>query len=196
MGLKRATGFAAEPDSPNTPPGPANGASLGHIRTKSISGASIHSTLPGGATVGTATFTVVSASGYPEGADIYVVINQTAPKHKQVVKTKHHKPSEGLVKFDETTTFRCTPDAQFQIKAYENHHLRSDGDLGEALYFVDESGSAGGKEVKVGNGTVVLKSNFVPAATESLGIDGSSKSGLRRSFLGKRESRSREGTPT
>ncbi len=105
---------------------------------------------------------MVSATGFPPSSDIYVVINQVIPKQKAVGKTKHHKSPNGTVKFDETFKFACTPDAQFQIQAKEQHTFSSDEDLGDALYVVDESGSAAEKEVKVGGGTVVIKSSFHP----------------------------------
>jgi hypothetical protein len=199
MGLKRATGFStpdAGSESPDTPPGPAgNGnGNLGHSRTKSFGAASIHSTLAGGAQAGTASFTIVSATGFPPSTDLYVVVNQLTPKNKTVGKTKHHKSPNGTVKFDETFKFPCSPDAQFQIKAFGQHTFGSDDDLGETLYFVDETGTAQDKEIKIGSGSVTVKSTFTPAS-ESLSAD-SPKSALRRSFLSKRENRgSRESTP-
>jgi len=103
------------------------------------------------------------------------------------------------VTFDETFKISCTPDAQFKLEAKEHHTLKSDESLGEGLYFVDESSSGQVKQVKVGSGTVGITSSFVPSET-SLAPDSprsTTGSGLRRSFLSKRDTKpvSREGTP-
>ncbi|KAE9578818.1 hypotheticall protein [Colletotrichum fructicola] len=200
LGLKRATGFSTSDgsDSTDTRPGTSsngNGSTLGgHNRTKSNGAASVHSLNPGSPGSGSATFTVVAAKGFPPSADLYVVINQLAPKPKVIGKTKHHKDATGFVRYNETFKSTCTADTQFKIEAKGEHKFSSDDDLGEALYFVDESGAEAEKEIKVGSGSVIIKSNFIPSA-ESL-EPGSPKSIVRRSFMGKRESRSREGTPT
>lgn len=200
MGLKRSTGLADGDGSPprgSTPPGPANGATYDHSRTKSIGGSSIRSALVPGASSGTASFSVVSASGFPPSSDVYVVISQVKDgKTKVVGKTKHHKAgADGVFKFDESFKIACTPDSPFKVEAKENHTFSSDDDLGEGLHFVDESNSGQEKEVKVGSGTVSLKSSFTPA--ESTLAAESPRSGLRRSFLSKRDSKapSRETTP-
>ncbi|TEA16499.1 Uncharacterized protein C8034_v001273 [Colletotrichum sidae] len=194
LGLKRATGFSTSDssESPETRPGTSNGATLGqgHSRNKSNGAASVHSVNPGSPGSGTAHFTVVSAAGFPTSADLYIIINQLTPKAKTVGKTKHHKDATGFFRYNESFKTTCTPDTQFKIEAKGEHKFSSDDDLGEALYFVDESGSGAEKEIKVGSGTVVLKSNFVPTPEPD-----SPKSAVRRSFMGKRESRSREGTP-
>ncbi|TDZ13160.1 Uncharacterized protein C8035_v000359 [Colletotrichum spinosum] len=194
LGLKRATGFSTSDgsESPETRPGTSNGATLGqgHSRNKSNGAASVHSLNPGSPGSGTAHFTVVSAAGFPTSADLYIIINQLTPKAKTVGKTKHHKDATGFFRYNESFKTTCTPDTQFKIEAKGEHKFSSDDDLGEALYFVDESGSGAEKEIKVGSGTVVLKSNFVPTPEPD-----SPKSAVRRSFMGKRESRSREGTP-
>ncbi len=192
LGIRHATGLNLDTEPSGEAPGPANGGGLGHARTKSFGAASIHSLAPGAPGAGTAVFTVVSASGYPPSSDLYVAINQLAPKHKTIGKTKHHKSHTGTVKFDETFRVTCTPDTQFQIQAKEQHTFSSDDDLGEAAYFVDESSAALEKELKVGNGHVILKSTFTPSDASD-----SPKSALRRSFVSKRESRasSREPTP-
>lgn len=190
--LKRSTNLA-DNEPAGDPPGPANGGTSKHGRTKSMGASSVHSLQPGAPGSGTASFTVVSATGFPPSADVYVSINQLAPKHKTIGKTKHHKAgSGGAFKFDETFRTTCTPDTQFQVQAKEHHTFGSDDDLGETMFFVDDSGAGGDKEVRVGTGTVIVRSTFVAAE------EGASpkSSGLRRSFLSKREApRSRESTP-
>ncbi|KAM4054804.1 C2 domain-containing protein [Hirsutella rhossiliensis] len=167
--------------------------SMGHTRTKSIAASSMHSAAPGGGSAGTATFTVVGASGYPASTDLYVVVSQMAPKEKAVGKTKHYKSSTSEWNFDETFTAKCSSDAQFKIEVKGDHFIGSSDDLGEHIYFVDETGSAAPKELAVGGGTVTIKSNFQAA---ELTAPDTPRSHLRRSFLGKREGRSsRETTP-
>ncbi|KAI1333108.1 C2 domain-containing protein [Xylariaceae sp. FL0255] len=190
-GLRRSSIIPADPESPV--PGAANGNGNGpksHARTPSMGAASIHSIAPSGPNQGTATFSIVSASGYPS-SDVYVVIRQISPKERTVGKTKHHD-SKGTVKFDETFRHTCTADTQFRIEVKGHHTFGSDDDLGDALYFVDETGG-GEKEVKIGSGSVTIKSTFIEAASES---PRPGTSHVRRSFLSKREPRgSREGTP-
>ncbi|GKT83557.1 C2 domain-containing protein [Colletotrichum tofieldiae] len=176
----------------NSPPAPTP-ASASSERL-SNGAASVHSVTPGSPGSGTASFTVVSATGFPPSTDLYITLNQLTPKPKVIGKTKHHKDATGFFRYNESFKCTCTPDTQFKIEAKGEHTLRSDDDLGEALYFVDDSGAGGEKEIKVGSGTVVMRSTFVPSAS-ALEPD-SPKAIVRRSFMGKRESRSREGTPS
>lgn len=176
-------------DSSQTRPPTSNG---NHDRTKSIGAASVHSTIAG-AGAGSATFTVVGASDFPAASDLYVVITQISPKEKTVGKTKHHKSSTGQWSFNETFKFSCAPDAQFKVEAKGDHTFGSDDDLGEHIYFVDDSGTGAQKELSVGSGTVSIKSTFQAAEPSSTD---SPKANLRRSFLSKRDGRSsRETTP-
>ncbi|KAK5990308.1 hypothetical protein PT974_08575 [Cladobotryum mycophilum] len=164
-----------------------------HTRTRSFGGSSAHSGFfPGGAPAGTATFTVVGASGYPSSTDLYIIITQIAPKEKVVGKTRHFKSSSGQWNYDETFKFLCAADAQFKVEARGEHLFGSDDGLGEHLYVVDESGTAASKELGIGSGTVIIRSSFQPAEQN---YPDSPKS-HRRSFLNKREGRnSRETTP-
>ncbi|KAH8645472.1 C2 domain-containing protein [Xylariales sp. PMI_506] len=197
--LKRATGLGADgAESPETPPGTAEGNSSRHQRAPSMGAASVHSVAPTGAGAGVATFQIVSATGFPPSADVYVVVRQLTPKEKTLHKTKHHESPSGQFRFDESFKHACTADTQFRVEVKGHHTFGSDDDLGEALYFIDDSASGGEKEIKVGSGSVVLKSSFAEAAS-SLSTDSprSANPGLRRSFLSKKENRvSREGTPT
>ncbi|KAI9166928.1 hypothetical protein HJFPF1_03043 [Paramyrothecium foliicola] len=181
-------------ESPKERPVTSNGVpNSNHVRARSFGAASMNSAMPPGAPGGTATFTVVGASGFPPSSDLYVSITQISPNNKAVGKTKHHKTSTGQWNFDETFRFACTPDAQFKVEARGEHLFGSDDELGEHVYFVDESGSGEPKEISVGSGTVVIKSTFQSA--ESNLLPDSPKSHTRRSFLSKREGRSRETTP-
>ncbi|KAI0970202.1 C2 domain-containing protein [Xylaria arbuscula] len=188
--IKRSSAIITDGD---TIPPPLSNGSKTHGRTASMGASSIHSLAPGAPGQGTATFTVVSASGYPPSSDVYVVIKQLAPKEKVIAKTKHHE-TPGTVKFDETFKHKCTPDTQFRVEVKGHHTFGRHDDIGEALYFVDESGS-GEKEIKAGSSTVLLKSTFEPAHESPR--PGTSGGGIRRSFLSKREPRtSRESTPS
>ncbi|KAI1093498.1 tricalbin [Rostrohypoxylon terebratum] len=191
-GLRRSTGLSVDGESAAARPVTPTANGKNHTRNPSLGGVSIHSLAPGAAGAGTATFTVVSAEGYPSSSDIYVVIKQLTPKERTVGKTRHHE-SPDVVRFDETFKHTCTADTQFRIEVKGHHTFGSDDDLGEALYFVDESGG-GEKEIKVGGGTVVLKSTF--GENNDSPSPRSGNNALRRSFLSKRETRnSREGTP-
>jgi hypothetical protein len=207
-GLKRS---AALPESPATsniiPPVTPPGSSLGvpHARTKSFGGSSMHSTLQGGlAATGTASFTILSTSGYPPSANVMVLMKQMGPKPKTIHKTEHIKSATGSVVFNEKKeSFKCScsADTQFQIQVKDHNTFGSDDELGEALFFVDESGTGLEKKVKAGSGYVIIKSNFVLNLVPDGAGDNSpraSGSGLRKSFLSKRENgrTSREVTPT
>ncbi|KAF2968014.1 hypothetical protein GQX73_g5584 [Xylaria multiplex] len=189
-GIKRSGAIALDGDT--TPPPVLSNGGRSHGRTASMGASSIHSLAPGAPGQGTAIFSVISASGYPPSSDVYVLIKQLTPKEKVIGKTKHHE-TPGTIRFDETFKYRCTPDTQFRVEVKGHHTFGSDDDLGEALYFVDESGG-GEKEIKAGSGTVLLKSTFEPQEAPRPGTSGG---GIRRSFLSKREPRtSRESTPS
>jgi Ca2+-dependent lipid-binding protein len=177
-----------------------SGSLLHHNRTRSAGASSVHSAIMPGASSGTASFTIVSTSGFPPSSDIYVTLTQLRDSQsKQIGKTKHRKSASGTVQFDETFSIKCTPDAQFKVEVKDHHTFGSDNALGDALYFVDDSGSGQEKPISVGSGTVVIRSAFTPVEDPKL-VPESPKSiaGVRRSFLGKRELRvpgSRDGTP-
>ncbi|TAQ88025.1 hypothetical protein B7494_g3660 [Chlorociboria aeruginascens] len=183
-----------------TPPGTAVG---GHTRSKSFGASSMYSTVVGGAPpTGTASFAILSTTGYPPSASIMVFVKQLGPKPKIIHKTSHIKNPSGTVTFDERKeSFKCScsADTQFQIQVKAHATFGSDDDLGETLFFVDESGTGVEKQVKVGNGTVAIKSNFV-LATENGNTESpkGNTSGFRKSLLSKRENgrSSRDVTPT
>ncbi|KAK4097527.1 tricalbin [Parathielavia hyrcaniae] len=205
--VPRITTEAPPPDSGAAANG-GSSAPLHHQRNKSISGSSIRSAIFPGASSGTASFTIISASGFPPSADVYVAITQVREgKSKQVGKTKHRKASGGTVRFDETFRIQCSPEAQFKVEAKEHHTFGSDDPLGETLYFVDDSNSGAEKSLPVGEGTVVIRSGFVSSGGGEDGGGGrlgvpdspkSTKSVTRRSFLSKGGLRvpSRDGTPS
>ncbi|KAH8602678.1 C2 domain-containing protein [Bisporella sp. PMI_857] len=179
-----------------TPPGTSAGATLGHSRTKSFGAASVNSQMVNPPT-GTANFTIVSATGYPPSSNVMVYVKQLGTKSKTIHKTDHIKSPSGSVIFPkENFKCSCSADTQFQVQVKGHNTFGSDDDLGEGLLVVDESGTGEEKVVKAGSGSVVVKSNFV--LNESNGVSDSPRnSGLRRSFLSKKDAgrSSREATP-
>ena len=193
-----------------------------HARSPSAKSATIAgSPTPGRGDSGTAEISVLSASGYPAGTKVQVLIKQLpssaigAKGHaKELLKTKPLKASspEAAVAWEgkdvEVLKHSCTADTQFQIQV-RNHGMFGGGDdLGEALFFVDDSasgaGGAGGgagseRSVTVGTGEVKLRSRFV-LADQASNASGPSWRGKRRSLLSKREpgapGGSRQGTPS
>ncbi|KAK8019922.1 hypothetical protein PG990_005060 [Apiospora arundinis] len=153
---------------------------------------------PGAAGAGTATFTVVSATGFPPSVDAYVLIRQLAPKEKVVGKTKHHESATSQIQYGETFKHTCTADTQFRIEVKDHHTFGSDDDLGETLYFVDDTQSGGEKEIKVGTGAVIIKSSFEENRPTTSSDSPRSGNTVRRSFLSKGGSSkpSREVTPS
>ncbi|PGH12434.1 hypothetical protein AJ79_04270 [Helicocarpus griseus UAMH5409] len=169
-----------------------------------------------GGDTGTANFTIVSASGYPSGTNVRVTVKLiTAKGAKEVHKTKAIKSAHQsgsstptttpIVQYDPShETFKVSnvsADAQFQLQVKDHSTFGSDDVLGEALFFVDDQGSSAGREhtVRVGSGSVTLKSAFSSAETSSLrpGTSHSSSGDRhdevdsperkpRRSFLAKR----------
>lgn len=197
--LKRSTNLAvSDADvSPDASPQPALAAGNGHSRTKSFGAASSNSAYVPGLGSGTATFTIVSATGFPSHADLYIVVQQKAPKSKVIGKTKHHKASDGVFKFGETFKCVCAPDASFAVQAKENHTFSSDEDLGEHFLPI---GNDEEKEYSVGDGTVLVRTTFVESEANgggSLAPTSPARSFARRSFMAKRDSRSvsRDSTP-
>jgi len=204
---RRATGLTptvTDTTAPVTPPGTAAGPSP-HSRSKSFGASSMHSAAPVAPT-GTANFTIVSASGYPPSSNVMVYVKQLGPKPKTIHKTDHIKSPSGTVNFvEKKESFKCacSADTQFQIQVKAHNTFGSDEDLGEGLFFVDESGTGQEKKVKAGSGDITIKSNFV--LLEQNGTTDSPKSsaggGFRRSLLSKKENRengrsSRDITPT
>jgi C2 domain len=207
LGPRRAAALATGPENNSAPLTPPDSAvsSTPHSRSKSFGAASIHSTIHGGASnpsTGTASFTILSAVGYPPSSNVMVYVKQVGPKAKTIHKTDHIKSSSGTVTFnDKKESFKCScsADTQFQIQVKGHNTFGSDDDLGEGVFFVDESGTGLEKNVKAGSGHVVLKSNFVLNSTENGAGDNSPKgNSFRKSLLSKRENgrNSRDITPT
>ncbi len=155
---------------------------------------------PGGAEVGTASFTILYAMGFPSTANVRVYVKQFGSSRgpKEVHKTKALKASSGQVQWEqESFKVTCAADTQFQVLVRDHATFGNDEDLGEGLFFVDDSGSGNEKSVKAGTGVVVMRSSFVPASAtsprESLLTDGKHR---MSKFLTKRDPRERSVTPS
>jgi hypothetical protein len=174
----------ATPMIDQSPSTPKRTTSFGAASAMSAAGGA-----PGKPEAGTAMFMVQSASGYPASSKIQVHVKQISPKGaKEIHKTKAIKSSSGEVEWDhEMFKVTCSPDTQFQVMV-EDDKLLGGHKLGEALFFIDDSPAGSEKTVKVGEGSVVIKTTFMPAED---GFPDSPKS--RRSFLSKR---SRDVTPS
>ena len=167
-----------------------------HARTKSFGAASVASAAggsPGKPEAGTAMFTMIAASGYPAGSKLQVHVKQCSSKGaKEVYKTKPVKSSTGEAKWDaETFRVSCSPDTQFQIQVKNDKMIGSE-DLGEALFFIDDTSIGSEKMVKVGGGNVTLRTTFAHAEES---FKDSPRALQRKSFLSRRDV-SRGTTPT
>lgn len=199
-----------EPQAPGLPPSAASraimadgsGASL-HGRAPSMA-ASLAPSAAGGighgsGDYGTASFTLVSATGY-EGDHVQVSIKQTGPKgSKKVHESKKVKMSgaDATHTFDEhSETFRvnCTSDTQFTVHVRDAHTFGADKDLGDGMVVVSESGSAP-TTVQAGKGTVVVSSSFQPSGDAGSLISTANSPGNRKSKLFARGRESRSATP-
>ncbi|KZF24395.1 membrane bound c2 domain-containing protein [Xylona heveae TC161] len=160
--------------------------SSSHHRVRSVGQQSMRATTPGGGEQGSASFTILSASGYPPGAHVRVHIKQVSAKGaKDIHKTKAIKSSSGQVQWDhEAFNVNCAADTQFQVQVKDHGLFGSGDDLGEALFFIDDSASGGEKIVKAGSGSVTLRTNFTSA--DGASVNSSPKS-TRKSFLGSRK---------
>ena len=173
--------------SPATPP---------HSRTKSFGGASTASGAPGGLTpsrgteTGNANFTILSASGYPTGTKLQIHVQQVTGKGgKDVHKTKAIKATSGQVSWEQSPEIfrvQCAPDTQFKIKVKEDKLLK-DEDLGEALFFIDDSFHGSEKSVQVGEGQVRIKTAYTMNEDGASIMAGSIKDSPRnrKSFMGR-----------
>lgn len=166
-----------------------------------------------GAENGTAQFIIVSASGFPEKADVQVHVNMKGAKGKtkELYKTKYLKPKDGVVTYGDAENFKvaCAADTSFQM-IVKDHETFRDKELGEGMFFVSDQGSGAEQTVTCGSGTVVVRSSFTPDPNANASSDGllrpttsgndspvSKKDASvgRRSFFGKRDSSGKvEGT--
>jgi Ca2+-dependent lipid-binding protein len=122
---------------------------------------------------GTASITVISASGFEEDTKLEVrVMHETQSKGStQIIRTKPAKAKTGEVVWgeDEVKRISCSASDSFKIVVKE-HKTFGSADLGEATFFLDDQGTGGlPKEVKIGEkGLVVLRAAFQAADAGSI----------------------------
>ena len=118
---------------------------------------------------GTATIAVVSAAGFKEDSRLEVRIIHDSPKGvKEVFRTKAMKTKTGETTYEEEPKkVSCNADHAFRVIVKDAHTFNSE-DLGEASFFVNDQASGGTKEVKVGSGSVTVRSSFQPMDAASI----------------------------
>lgn len=197
----KSTVMSSEADSPIPAPG------FSHNRQPSYA-STMNNGVGRSADSGTAQFIIVSASGFPENADVQVHVNMKGAKGKtkELYKTKHLKPKDGIVHFGDSENFKvsCTADTTFQMLV-KDHEVFRDKELGEGMFFVSDQGTGSEQTVKIGNGSVVVRSSFTPSTNTNSAGDGllrpttsdndspisRKEAPGRRSFFGKRDASGR-----
>jgi hypothetical protein len=177
-----------------------------HSRTKSWGAQSrpesmYGTSLSGSTEIGTATITLLSASGFPTSANVRVQVTMTTAKGnaKEIHKTRATKPTGNNIQYadgTEVARVQCAPDTPFRIVVQDHHTFGADQDLGEGQFFVADQGGGGEHVVKVGSGSVRLRTAFVPTdAASSSGTPGRG-SGTLKSRFGRRGEKERSVTPS
>nr|OQO30630.1 hypothetical protein B0A51_01516 [Rachicladosporium sp. CCFEE 5018] len=162
-----------------------------HNRQRSFGAMSQQSPAPGGAEPGTASISVLSAKGFGDDTKVEVHVGHDSSKGPtQVLKTKAAKPSKtGEVVFGEgedTKRVPCFASDAFRVSVKEHKTFGSGDDLGEATFYVSDTGASGPKEITVGKGIVVLRSSFQPAEAGSMMDSPKGQKSLGR-FMSRRE---------
>lgn len=119
---------------------------------------------------GTASIAVLSASGFPSDTKLQVRILHDGSKGlSEVLKTDAVKSTSSEVTYKEDSK-KVSSNASDAFRAIvrHSHTFGSDQDLGEATFYINDQSAGGTQEVKVGEGTVVIKSSFQPMDTSSL----------------------------
>ncbi|KIW09267.1 uncharacterized protein PV09_00189 [Verruconis gallopava] len=187
------------PDATASPSTPVSG----HKRDRSMGASSVHS-LAGGAPsaeTGTASLSILSASGFPSSAKVRVEIKQERPggSSKEVHKTKAVKAEDGSVSWGEGESFKvqCAADTPFHIEVVDHSTFGRDEELGKATFFISDQGSGSEQTITVGEGKVVIRSSFQAADAQSTA--NSPRNTLRKSMFGTkrdtRDQRERSTTP-
>lgn len=164
-------------ESPSRRRGSFVGGTSPHRRDKSTSSnyrASMSGGASGGAESGTGRIRLISATGFPTSANVQARI-KVAGKSKEIFKTKGIKGGE--VNWNEEFVTHCTADQQFIVRVLDDHFIRGDKDLGEAMFVLDDSGRGGEMVLSVGEGKVTIKATFEAGSTGSRGSDAVSTTG-------------------
>ena len=157
MDVPASGGMANGTQSPATPSTP-------HARQRSFGNVSQSPA----AEQGVATISVINAMGFEDDTKLQVAVLHDSPKGlKEVIKTATVKAKTGEATFEGEKQVPCNADHAFRILV-RDHHTFGSKDLGEASFFVNDQSSGGTQEVKVGSGTVSIRSSFKPMDNNSL----------------------------
>lgn len=145
---------------------------------------------------GTASITIVSATGFEPDTKLEVHIHQDTGKgHKEIAKTKAVKAPEGAATYPEgAKKIQCSAATQFKVIVKNDKTFR-DEELGEAAFFVNDQASGGEQHVQVGSGIVVLRTSFIPAEAGSM-LSPDSPAGSHKHLGRFRSRRERSVTPS
>ena len=128
---------------------------------------------------GTASISIVSASGFPEKTKLEVHVHQGS---KQIIKTKAIKAETGEASWDDQEKrVECNAAAPFRV-VVKNDKTFKDETLGENTFFINDSASGGEREVRCGAGVVVIRTSFKPAEASSLAPSTQSPAGKKAGF--------------
>ena len=117
---------------------------------------------------GIATIAVVNALGFDDDTKLEVRVLHDSPKGlKEVVKTATVKAKTGEATFEGEKQVPCNADHAFRILV-RDHHTFGSKDLGEASFFINDQSTGGTQEIKVGTGTVAIRSSFKAMDNNSL----------------------------
>jgi len=113
-----------------------------------------------GAESGTANITLLSAEGFPSGTNIRVHVKHN---NKEVHKSEHVKAPSGTATLDSSFKIpNCAADSFFKVVVKDHKAFGRDEELGEGTFTVDDGKGGGEKNVGVGKGMVVIRSQFNP----------------------------------
>lgn len=124
---------------------------------------------------GTAYITIANATGFPSSANVRVIVKVQGSKGaKEVFKTKAVKTTSGIIQYQDSFKVpHTTADTQYQIRVVDHSTFGSDSVLGEMPFFVANQGSEENveKSFPLGEGSVTVRSSFVPAESGSAGAN-------------------------
>ncbi|KAF2723558.1 tricalbin [Polychaeton citri CBS 116435] len=117
--------------------------------------------------LGTATISVLSAAGFSDNKLQIRILHDSHRGLREVLKTDAIKTKTGEATWDnESAKISCSPENTFRVMVRDQHTFSSE-DLGEASFFIDDQGTGGTKEIKVGTGVVVIRSSFQPSESSA-----------------------------
>lgn len=153
-GMANGTQSPAPPGTPSTP----------HARQRSFGNVAQSPA----AEQGVASISVVNAVGFEDDTKLEVrILHDSAKGLKEVVKTATVKAKTGEATFEGEKQVPCNADHGFRVLV-RDHHTFGSKDLGEASFFINDQASGGTQEVKVGTGTVAIRSSFRAQDNNSL----------------------------